>query len=86
MKYVINKAWGGFHLPTEYCDLCECGRYDYGEEERTDPTLIKIVEEGCDNPDLMVVEIPDNATDWELQEYDGWESIICVVDGKIRHL
>ena len=86
MKYVLNKAWDVFYLPSEYCDLCECGRYDYTEKERTDPTLIKMIEEGCDNPNLMVVEIPENATDWELQEYDGWESVICVVDGKIRRL
>lgn len=35
---------------------------------------------------LMVVEIPDNATDWELDEYDGLESIIYVADGKIHHI
>ena len=35
---------------------------------------------------LKVVEIPDEATDWEIDEYDGSESIICVVDGKIRHI
>lgn len=84
MKIVLNQDYGGFHLPSEYCDLCECGRYDYGMKERLDPVLIKIVEEGCDNPDLEVVEIPDTATDWQLQEYDGMESVVYVVDGKLH--
>lgn len=35
---------------------------------------------------LKVVEIPDEATDWEIDEYDGSESIIYVVDGKIQHI
>ena len=86
MKYIVNRTWGGFRLPSEYCALRECTPYDYIEEDRTDPVLIKIVEEGCDNPDLEVVDIPENATDWELQEYDGQENIICVIDGKIRHI
>lgn len=84
MKIVLNKEYGGFHLPSKYCDAYCCGRYDYGMEERFDSDLIRIVEEGCDNPDLKVVEIPDTATDWELQEYDGLESIVYVVDGKLH--
>ena len=84
MKIVVNKDYGGFSLPHEYCDLCECGCYDFGMEERLDPDLIKIVEEGCDNPDLKVIEIPDSATDWDISEYDGLESIVYVVDGKLH--
>lgn len=34
---------------------------------------------------LEVVEIPEEATDWEIDEYDGQESITYVVDGKIYH-
>ena len=30
--------------------------------------------------------LSDEATDWQLQEYDGIESIIYVVNGKINHL
>ena len=84
MKMVINKDYGGFYLPTEYCDLCDCCRYDFGMEERQDPVLIKMVEEGCDNPDLAVVEIPDNATDSKLVEHDGFENVVYVVDGKLH--
>ena len=35
---------------------------------------------------LKVVEIPDEATDWKIDEYDGSESLIYVVDGKIQHI
>ena len=84
MKIVLNKDYGGFSLPLEYCDLLDCWCYDYGMEERLDPVLIKMVEEGCDNFDLEVVEIPDTATDWAIDEYDGLESIVYVVDGKLH--
>ena len=34
--------------------------------------------------ELEVVEIPDGATDYYLNEYDGMESIIYVLDGKLH--
>ena len=63
----------------------------YDEDQRTNPILIEMVERdaGAANgrcAELKVVEIPDNATDWELDEYDGAESIIYVTDGKIHHI
>lgn len=53
--------------------------------------LIEAVEKFGDavngsHSDLIIVDIPDEATDWQLQDYDGIESIIYVVDGKINHL
>ena len=52
--------------------------------------LIKLIESGvdCDGDfaKLEVVEIPDNTTDYEFDEEDGYESIIYVVDGKIHYL
>lgn len=67
--------------------------WDYGPEaiaNRTNPNAVRIVEElgskavsgSCSH--ITVVEIPDTATDWQIYEYDGDESIIYVVDGKIR--
>ena len=38
-----------------------------------------------DNPSLKVYVIPDDATDWEINEYDGMESLILVINGKIVH-
>lgn len=97
MKIVINSSFGGFSLPIEFCELLnkynENGKpdiYDWEDEiERTDERLINFLEnnEKYSVPSytsLEVVEIPDNATDWEINEYDGAENIIYVVDGKIH--
>jgi hypothetical protein len=89
MKIVTNSCYGGFSLPEEFCNLY--GFSTYGDIERTDPRLIGFVESkgGCVKEHcacLVVDEIPDEATDWEISDYDGYESIICVVDGKIRHI
>ena len=35
---------------------------------------------------LVVKEIPDNATDYMITEYDGAEGIIYVVDGKLEEI
>ena len=89
MKIVLNKAYGGFNLPEGFKTLYNITTYD--EEwavERTDERLIHYVElNGGEQRygELVVVEVPDTCTDWELDEYDGFESIIYVVDGKIHH-
>lgn len=86
MKVVVNRCFGGFSLPDEFCKKYNCSAYS--DIDRTDSRLIQFLEE---NPDktrfrcasLEVMEIPDRATDWQINEYDGDESIIAVVDGKI---
>ena len=52
--------------------------FDY-ELDRTDPILIKVVEELGEKANglfahLVIVEVPDGVR-WELREYDGNESI-----------
>ena len=91
MKIVINSCYGGFGLSDMALECLECKysfEYDY---RRTDPALISVVENLgelasglCSS--LQVVEIPDEATDWELNDYDGVESITYVIDGKLRHM
>jgi len=91
MKMLINKCYGGYSINE---DLAEELGYesDYDERSRYDETLIHMVEEGREEEvngscaELEVVEIPDGATDWEMDEYDGMEAIIYVLDGKIHHL
>lgn len=85
MKYVINATYGGFKVPAEVCEALNCDRWADNDEVRTSKELIEWVKNHS-YEDLAIVEIPDNATDWELDEYDGWESIIAVIDGKIVHL
>lgn len=95
MKVVINTCFGGFSLSKEAYERLgrEWDGYGFIEDgERTNPNLISVVEElGSERASgscakLKVIDIPDDATDWELNEYDGSEDIICVVGGKIRHL
>lgn len=64
--------------------------YDLGDHEnRTNPEAIVILEEygtqACSGPyaRLKVVAIPDTVTDWQIDEYDGFESVIYVDGGKI---
>ena len=90
MKYIINNSFGGFKLPAEFCNKYAFYSRIYGNTEaiRTDLFLINYLEEHKKTykGPLAVVDIPDDATDWELKEYDGLESIIAVVDGKIVHI
>ena len=85
MKLVLNRDYGGFGygVADEYEDFVRGFSY---EEDRARPEIIAFVESHPDEcGDLEIVEIPDTATDWEITEYDGWESVIYVVDGKIHH-
>lgn len=84
MYYVINGSYGGYEVPAEVRAMLNCGAYD--EEVRSNFRFVRWVMEHYDTTDLEVVEIPAGATDWELDEYDGYESVIAVVNGRIVHL
>ncbi len=87
MKLVINACYGDFNVNKV---IARAYGFDPRRVERDNPMLIKLIESGVDcNGDfakLEIVEIPDNATDYEFDEEDGYESIIYVVDGKLHHL
>lgn len=95
MKIVLNREWGGFKLPKDFCE-----KYGYDEWDnvsRTDSRLIRwllkhadekklyddIKEVSCGR--LSVIEFPDEATDYDFFEYDGAETLIYVIDGKIHY-
>ena len=88
MKIIINKCYGGFSVKDEIEEEFRNRLSAYGSDIRTNPELIKMIEEGKDISSnysrLRVVDITDNATDYRIQEYDGLESIIYVVDGKLN--
>ncbi len=88
MKLVINTTFGGFCLPDEFCKLHGLERWD--DVLRDQPELVSYVEARGQvytfGGRLEVVEIPKEATDWELNQYDGLESITYVVDGKLHHI
>lgn len=60
----------------------------FSKEVRTDPYLIQLIENN--GPEIYecycepkIVEIPDEASDWKIYEFDGLEWIVYVMDGKI---
>lgn len=91
MTLVLNRDWGGFSLPQDYVEAygLEDG-YDYEDATiREDAQLIEWVRTHANHKgmcgDLGLVEIPDNCTDYEINDYDGMESVTYVVDGKLYH-
>lgn len=83
MKIVVNANFGGYgcDVSEQYEDLVD--RY---ENDRTNPELVTFVENHPDDcGDLAIMTIPDNATDWDIEDYDGNETLIYVVDGKIHY-
>ena len=90
MRFVLNRCWGGFSLSEHAAEALglESGYFDI---RRDDPDLIALIEDAGSEwvsgrcASLTIVEIPDDATDWEMDEYDGIESITYVVGGKLYH-
>lgn len=85
MMYVINVEYGGFNVPEEV-EAMIGDKWDYEGDIRANAHFVEWVKAHAGETDLAVVEIPAEATDWEVIEYDGYEYIIAVVDGKICHL
>lgn len=84
MKIVINKCYGGFGLSKEaeklYVQKKNISGSLRGDILRNDSVLVEVVETLGDKASgiyskLKVVEIPDDVTDWRIEEYDGWEHI-----------
>lgn len=105
MKVIINNDFGVFRLNQKGLSLVQqtdpesfdnIKQYKKSCKEikniRTNPTLIKFVEEGNAEEiaglfsELRMVEVPDDATDWEIWDYDGIETVIYVKDGKIHRV
>lgn len=95
MKVVLNRDWGGFKLPEGFCKKYGYDKWD--DISREDSRLIQWLLDNADEdelPDddgevscgeLSVIELPDEATDYDFFEYDGAETLIYVIDGKIHY-
>ncbi len=89
MKLVINRCYGGFSLSASAVKALDL-HSAYSDIDRNDERLIALVETDADKASgesakLRVVELPDEITDYEVDEYDGYESVTYVLDGKIYH-
>ena len=90
MKLVINITYGGFWVPEALYQQfkndplyhTEAGHCDGSVYVRSHPMFIDWIEKHPHN-DYAIVEIPTDATDWAISEYDGKEHVIAVVNGKL---
>jgi len=83
MKVIINSCYGGYGISETALQRYNATTLNPVTHEydisRTDPILIKIIEELGDEANsqyskLRIVEIPDN-TDYTIENYDGLEHI-----------
>ena len=89
---VLNKEYGGFSLSDMAVEALGLESiYDLDDyEDRSHAGLIELIKrEGSKvvsgrYAELHIVEIPDDATDWTIEENDGFETLIYVVDGKLH--
>lgn len=84
MKIVLHKAYGLYgHTGVEWLDKL-LKKYDF---DRSNDELVKAIENYDGNiRDLdchKIAEIPDNVTDFCVYDYDGYEYVIYVIDGKL---
>ena len=92
MFILLNKCYGGFGLSDEFVE--EYPEYKshakwHDSDFRTNEELIDRIRKfgltraGWEYANLSIVSIPNDVTDWRMQEYDGYEYIEYVKDGKI---
>lgn len=93
MKILVNKSYGGYGFTEDFRNRFNLARFDQEKiKNRTRSDIIEAVEDDLtgsfngEYADIVVVVIPEEATDWLLSDYDGVETIYYVVDGKIHSL
>ena len=90
MKVVLNKMFGGFSLSHKFCDVYP--QFNCYGEDQDNQELIKCIEEfGINNAqginaEFEIVELPSETTDYYIDEYDGYNQLIYVVDGKLNFI
>lgn len=88
MKVIINNCYGGFGVKDEVSKQLGYRGYfcSFEYDLRTDERLIDMAERGEDvfmsYCEPIIANVPDEATDWWVTEYDGLEDLWYVLDGK----
>lgn len=91
MTFVLNKCYGGFSLSAFAVEkLGVEDEYAFLDDSQMDALISLIHEYGSEkcsgrNANLQLVEIPDTCTDYGIDEYDGFEIMTYVVNGKLCH-
>lgn len=95
MEIVINTNYGNYGVSNRAANAIRKAHETEetsGNKFRMSPTLINFIKTygskaaSASYAHLKIVNIPDDATDWRIQEYDGLESILYVLDGKIHKI
>lgn len=86
MKVIINDCYGGYGIKRDVVLELGYDKYDtHSDKLRTDERLINMLENGenvgGEYSNLIVAIIPDDASDWWIDEYDGLESLYYIIDG-----
>lgn len=90
MYILLNRDWGGFGFNENFSKKYGIARL-LSDSGRADPDIIKaVIEYGIDNVNdsfskIRLYWIPDDATDYDINNYDGMESIVYVMNGKLRY-
>ena len=97
MILVLNKCYGSFSI-SDFAmkELRISSKYPYrgeamGLETRFHPDIAQLIDKygsakiSGTMANLQIFEIPDDVSDWEIEEYDGFERLIYVEDGKLRY-
>ena len=89
MKIAINVCYGGFGIPRRIREQLPPDFNNFDRIHRTNDKLISLIEnEGGvvknNFSEVIITDIPDEATDWMINDHDGVESIIYVLDGKLH--
>lgn len=87
MEIAIHPEYGQFYLPDEWEDELYT-RYtdaEMGEDRyRADPAFVAAIRAGDPSLEGLVIEhIPDTATDWMIEAFDGSEVLIYCDGGRL---
>lgn len=92
-EIVLNRCYGSFDLSVEASHFVKHDADWYADEwTRTDPDLINCIKTlgnyAVDTAfsKLRIIEVPMDCTDWMITEYDGFERVIYVLDGKLHEI
>lgn len=93
MKIALNRKYGCFMLTEQQQTILEnhpienfIDEVDYRQNLRIDKLLIATLESTPCHDGVRILEMPDNITDFKISDYDGFETVYYVVDGKIHIL
>lgn len=86
MIILANKTWGGYRNTNEFVEHfgleSEWDEIDF--DTRDNPEYVDFYHTH-DRGDIGFCYVPDDATDWDIMEYDGKEWVVYVHNGKLNY-